>query len=304
MKNDLLIKKIASYVLIAAAVLMLFPGWITVTGNSHAVKNAVDELDDAVDEWDDELDYIEDELDDLDLNIKPKKLLKSFEKTYDALKDLSISPREFGTLRSFTSKIYRILKRANESRLYGWYSYDDSVLVLFILKWWLLFASLLFIAALAVSVLVLVFHVMNKKTAGYYLIIPYAFLGIICIASVIIIDIIAITGNGSDMLLRPTFAPFLAIIFSIASCVCWSFAQKGTVQSPSIQYGSANIPYSGSNRVCKNCGTPLADEVVFCPNCGANTASQQQDANAVFCPNCGQSIPAETVFCPNCGNKV
>lgn len=58
---------------------------------------------------------------------------------------------------------------------------------------------------------------------------------------------------------------------------------------------------------CKQCGAEIADDSIFCPECGARCQGDQGGGNSsqmVFCPNCGQPLEAGSVFCPNCGQPV
>lgn len=74
---------------------------------------------------------------------------------------------------------------------------------------------------------------------------------------------------------------------------------------------------------CKNCGATLADETVFCNNCGARVDGKKSCANCgqlndehnAFCNFCGARIDGkqtcsvcgatvEGTFCPHCGNKT
>ena len=53
---------------------------------------------------------------------------------------------------------------------------------------------------------------------------------------------------------------------------------------------------------CKNCGKEIDSTVTVCPNCGAETGSQNTAQEAtVFCSHCGQKISKEAIVCPNCG---
>ncbi|MEY8337089.1 zinc ribbon domain-containing protein [Lachnospiraceae bacterium 62-35] len=61
---------------------------------------------------------------------------------------------------------------------------------------------------------------------------------------------------------------------------------------------------------CRQCGTEMEDDSVFCPNCGAKSQQDSQDQSTsgsqdmIFCPNCGQQMTADSAFCPNCGQTV
>lgn len=67
------------------------------------------------------------------------------------------------------------------------------------------------------------------------------------------------------------------------------------------------------NNICQNCGTPMSEGQMFCPNCGTRKAEQpvqpaqpEQVAQPVqnVCPNCGTQLMPGQGFCPNCGAKA
>lgn len=58
---------------------------------------------------------------------------------------------------------------------------------------------------------------------------------------------------------------------------------------------------------CKQCGAEIADDSIFCPECGARCEGERNNGSysqMIFCPNCGQSLEAGSVFCPNCGQPI
>ncbi len=61
-------------------------------------------------------------------------------------------------------------------------------------------------------------------------------------------------------------------------------------------------------RTCPNCGQSVADDAMFCGNCGtpipAASAAPPAQGTPVFCSNCGERLAAGTAFCPNCGAPV
>ncbi len=65
-------------------------------------------------------------------------------------------------------------------------------------------------------------------------------------------------------------------------------------------------------KICPNCRTEVADDVMFCANCGTNLANvqpaqpaEQQPANTpAFCPSCGTQLAPGATFCPNCGAQI
>jgi len=48
---------------------------------------------------------------------------------------------------------------------------------------------------------------------------------------------------------------------------------------------------------CGSCGEEMADEDVYCPNCGEKTSHR------VFC-ECGDEIRSDWSFCPGCGRRT
>ena len=60
--------------------------------------------------------------------------------------------------------------------------------------------------------------------------------------------------------------------------------------------------------VCANCGTEVAENMSFCPNCGCaekrELGAPVQQQTLAFCPNCGSAVNPGEAFCPRCGTKV
>lgn len=54
----------------------------------------------------------------------------------------------------------------------------------------------------------------------------------------------------------------------------------------------------GVRATCPQCGTPLAKNVKFCPECGSKIQSEAK------CAECGSKLEAGVKFCPECGAKV
>ncbi|MFP9192999.1 double zinc ribbon domain-containing protein [Natrialbaceae archaeon A-CW1-1] len=51
------------------------------------------------------------------------------------------------------------------------------------------------------------------------------------------------------------------------------------------------------SRTCGQCGTGLASDHVFCPNCG------EKATHRVFC-DCGDEVRSDWAFCPGCGRRT
>lgn len=57
---------------------------------------------------------------------------------------------------------------------------------------------------------------------------------------------------------------------------------------------------------CENCGSPLPDDAAHCPECGMAVGMKQAEADsntveAVFCPECGAKNAGDDQFCQECG---
>lgn len=57
---------------------------------------------------------------------------------------------------------------------------------------------------------------------------------------------------------------------------------------------------------CTNCGNELAEDALFCDECGVavssgETKTEEQKEEKVFCVNCGAAIEEDAEFCSNCG---
>ncbi len=54
---------------------------------------------------------------------------------------------------------------------------------------------------------------------------------------------------------------------------------------------------SDDSRQCDQCGDPLDDDHVYCPNCG------EKASRRLFC-ECGDEIRSDWSFCPGCGRRT
>lgn len=60
---------------------------------------------------------------------------------------------------------------------------------------------------------------------------------------------------------------------------------------------------------CPNCGSPLGDNLKFCPTCGKKLTETAaipvvKEEQTLTCPGCGAVLEPGTLFCPNCGTKT
>lgn len=70
--------------------------------------------------------------------------------------------------------------------------------------------------------------------------------------------------------------------------------------------------------VCPNCGAENADDALFCKQCGASLAQEEEESDetvcevthedeepaTVVCPNCGAENTPDSNFCEKCGTKL
>lgn len=60
--------------------------------------------------------------------------------------------------------------------------------------------------------------------------------------------------------------------------------------------------------ICPKCGTPIADDAVFCTACGAEINRQEvpqpTTPTPTTCSHCGAQLAENAAFCAACGNKV
>ncbi len=54
----------------------------------------------------------------------------------------------------------------------------------------------------------------------------------------------------------------------------------------------------GIRATCPQCEAPLANNIKFCPECGARIKENTQ------CPSCGSKVTPGSKFCPECGDKL
>jgi predicted transcriptional regulator len=53
----------------------------------------------------------------------------------------------------------------------------------------------------------------------------------------------------------------------------------------------------GDESACSQCGEPLSESHVYCPNCG------EKSSHRVFC-ECGDELRSDWAYCPGCGRRT
>ncbi|SEW08207.1 double zinc ribbon domain-containing protein [Halobacterium jilantaiense] len=72
---------------------------------------------------------------------------------------------------------------------------------------------------------------------------------------------------------------------------------SGTGQRAADAGRGRQQPGGDGERSCKQCGSSLSGEHVYCPNCG------EKASHRVFC-ECGDEVRADWAFCPHCGRRT
>lgn len=57
------------------------------------------------------------------------------------------------------------------------------------------------------------------------------------------------------------------------------------------------------SKKCRNCGTLLPDDSIFCTKCGSKDI-YNDDINDRYCQYCGRKIPTDSEFCVYCGRTL
>ena len=52
---------------------------------------------------------------------------------------------------------------------------------------------------------------------------------------------------------------------------------------------------------CKQCGSEITDDMMFCGECGFPTTNSTVQCR---CPQCGNEVAADDIFCGECGHKL
>lgn len=58
------------------------------------------------------------------------------------------------------------------------------------------------------------------------------------------------------------------------------------------------------NLKCRNCGSELYENVLFCPTCGSKVIFSKKIIQIKTCPNCRKEVENDVEFCPECGTNI
>ena len=107
--------------------------------------------------------------------------------------------------------------------------------------------------------------------------------------------------------LRAKYEELFAAVDQIDGAIADLEAQIAAAEE---QKASAARAAAGT-RVCENCGATVADDALFCGNCGtklpevvAEPDSVDAPAVELVCPSCSTSVPEDADVCPACGTKL
>ena len=74
-------------------------------------------------------------------------------------------------------------------------------------------------------------------------------------------------------------------------------------KSEDLGFAKDDVKAEGIKK-CSVCGTDLAPNVRFCPNCGKSVDDLDEKVSLSSCPSCGTEISPNIKFCPNCGMNL
>lgn len=338
LKTKFLLKKIAACLCLVIAILLFFTGWIGVRQNKYTkeIKSELRELDDELEMMEEECEELQEELEDLademdeELNISVEDMYKSVEKLYNTIEDLALSPKEIVGFLPLISKLANIVEEFEDADIPYYMlpmsGLEDFVETMVAIKGVLILLTVLFVAAIALDIMYIVFHILNKKGAGFGAI-PLHVIWLLIGAFPVFVTNMAMMEEFDVKILRLSPAPFIAIVLVVASTIIWYYASKdltilniqGEKADPLVNVDALKEKTSGlkdkmsdlTGKVvsttsaetvkCPQCGKECAKGSSFCTGCGNKL--EQEEAN-IFCMNCGQKLSATATFCNQCGAKV
>ncbi len=83
-------------------------------------------------------------------------------------------------------------------------------------------------------------------------------------------------------------------------------AEEEVIDTPAEEEAAedtVDVNVSKNTKFCSNCGTEVAIETVFCPQCGFRLIGEDKPQTK-FCQNCGKKIDINAEICPHCGVRV
>lgn len=352
LKTKFLLKKIAACLCLIIAMSLFFTGWISVRQNdfTRELKSELRELDDELEMMEEECEELQEELEDLademdeELNISVEDIYKSVEKLYNMIEDLALSPKEIIGVLPMISKLANIIEEFEDSDLPYYMlpmsGFEDFVETMEEIKGVLIALTVLFVAALALDIMYIVFHILNKKGAGFGAI-PLHVIWLLIGGFPVLVSNMAMMEEYNTKVLSLSPAPYIALALVIASCIIWRYAMKdltilniqGDKADPLVDMdalkgkaselkdktsglkdkmsdiggkmsdmtGKIMNQTSVGTVSCPSCGKECAKGSLFCAGCGSKL---EQPEAKVFCMNCGQQISATATFCNQCGAKV
>ena len=102
---------------------------------------------------------------------------------------------------------------------------EDFVETMVAIKGVLILLTVLFVAAIALDIMYIVFHILNKKGAGFGAI-PLHVIWLLIGAFPVFVTNMAMMEEFDVKILRLSPAPFIAIVLVVASTIIWYYASK------------------------------------------------------------------------------
>ncbi|MBE5853555.1 MAG: zinc-ribbon domain-containing protein [Lachnospiraceae bacterium] len=352
LKTKFLLKKIASILCLLVAGMLFFTSWISVRTNEFTkeLKTQLRELDDELEMLEEECEEMQDELEevaeelDIEVTFSIEDSYESMEMLYKTVQDLALSPKEIISFLPLMNKLSKLIEEFEESELPYYLmptaGMDDFVEMMTEVKGVFIGLMLLLVVTIALEVMYILFHIMNKKGAGFAIIPFQAIWFIIVNGFVLLINVVAQEELGAKVI-KTTPAVYISLVLVIASCIIWRYAMKdmtilqaqgesaqSAVDVSALKDKAANMKdkvsglsdkvsalgekmtgamnntpstASAETVTCPQCGKACEKGALFCMGCGTKL---QQTEQMVFCMNCGQKISANAMFCNYCGTKV
>ena len=343
LKTKFLLKKITSILCLVVAIALFFTGWISVRTNDYTkqLKKELRELDNELEELEEECEEMQEQMEDMademdiELTFSVEDSYESAKMLYETIEDLALSPKEIVSFLPLMNKLSKMIEEFEESELPYYLmptaGMEDFVEAMEQVKGVFIAFMILLVATIALQVMYIIFHILNKKGAGFAIIPFQAIWFLIGTGSVLIVNV-AMQEEIGVKILKATPAVYIALILVIASGVIWRYAMKDLTilniqgekakpivdaealkEKAAVLKGKAadltgkvsdltgKMVGTAQTVACPHCGNACAEGALFCTGCG-NKLTQEE--KTVFCMNCGQKISASALFCNNCGAKV
>ena len=313
--TQFLLKKAASILCLIVATCLFLSGWVAVRSNKDTkeIKSEMKDFGRELKDMDKEIDELQDRFDDLDVDISAKALYKKMLKLYNMIEDLALSPTEISGLLPVVKSLGKMVEELEDNRMANYvlgYNMRNAIELMQEAKGALILFTFFLVVTIVVGILYVVLHLLNKKGAGYTVIVLqsiwlFATIGVSAFINFVAMDELDIK------IVRVTPAPYIALLLVIASCVIWHFAWKdysslktqGSLQETPLNVAALKEKAAGFVAKMPDLKAKAAalGEKAQTPKSFAPDSMTQ---NWMFCPQCGEKMEQGSAFCTSCGCKL